>query len=71
MVATKLEIVAMSGHVFRVLRVVDFSKRADYSEGEDDPHVILDVPRGSSSSVITQAWLLSDKQRGACGAGMG
>lgn len=43
------------GLVFRVLRMVDPSKKAPDAEGED-PHLVLDVPRGSDRQAITKAY---------------
>jgi len=43
------------GLVFRVLRMVDPSKKV-LEEGEDDPYIVLDVPRGSDKSAITKAY---------------
>lgn len=43
------------GLVFRVLRMVDPSKK-QLSDNEEDPHNVLDVPRGSSREAITKAY---------------
>lgn len=43
------------GLVFRVLRMVDPSKKA-LDEDEEDPHTVLDLPRGSDKNAITKAY---------------
>jgi len=43
------------GVVFRVLRMVDNSKKV-LDDDEEDPHVVLDVPRGSDKGAITKAY---------------
>jgi len=45
------------GLVFRVLRMVDPTKKVlDQEEEEEDPHQVLDVPRGSDKTAITKAY---------------
>jgi len=43
------------GIVFRVLRMVDSSKRV-LEEGEEDPHMVLDIAKGSDKTTITKAY---------------
>jgi len=43
------------GSVFRVLRMVDPAKR-QLDEGEEDPHLVLDVAHGSDKMAITKAY---------------
>ena len=45
------------GLVYRVLRMVDPTRRAhDAQEDEEDPHIVLDVARGSDRGAITKAY---------------
>eukprot|EP00971_Amphidinium_carterae_P150128 2975884-Amphidinium_carterae.1 len=41
------------GHAFRVLRVAD---RLQVPSTEDDPHIVLDVPRGSDRVAVAKAF---------------
>lgn len=43
------------GIVFRVLRMVDNTKRA-LDDDEEDPHMVLDIPKGSDKSAIAKAY---------------
>ncbi|CAE8582774.1 unnamed protein product, partial [Polarella glacialis] len=51
------------GLVFRVLRMVDPSKKAlDEEEEEEDPYQVLDVPRGSDRAAITKAYRIGARR---------
>ncbi|CAK9074906.1 unnamed protein product [Durusdinium trenchii] len=43
------------GLVYRVLRMVDSSKQA-FERDEEDPHLVLDIPRGSDRATIIKAY---------------
>lgn len=43
------------GLVYRVLRMVDPTRRVQ-DEDEEDPYLVLDVPRGSDRSAVTKAY---------------
>lgn len=44
----------LHGAVFRVLRMVDPSKRS--LDDTEDPHAVLDLPRGSDHTAVTKAY---------------
>ncbi|CAE8676009.1 unnamed protein product, partial [Polarella glacialis] len=50
------------GLVFRVLRMVDPSKKALDEEEEEDPYQVLDVPRGSDRAAITKAYRIGARR---------
>ena len=43
------------GLVYRVLRMVDSSKQSLEAD-EEDPHLVLDIPKGSDRGAIVKAY---------------